>query len=110
VQDNEAYDFVVEMDGEFFRFQAKTAYESKNEGTFRFETRSTRVKNQGYEREGYDGKIDYFAVYHPETDGIYVVPIHEVPENQMAIRYEEAPPGYESGVNWYEDYLLDHFV
>ncbi|MHB9287015.1 group I intron-associated PD-(D/E)XK endonuclease [Halobacteriales archaeon Cl-PHB] len=110
MHDNEPYDFLVEAGtGRFYRIQAKTAYEAPNEGAVRFETRSTRVKTDGYEREGYVDSIDCFAVYNPITDDVYVVPVEEAPPNQMTIRYEAPPSGYEDRVNWHEDYALDSF-
>jgi hypothetical protein len=59
--DNEPYDLVAEIGGEFYRFQVKTAYDGKRDGAVVFRTRSVRTKSEGYEREGYEGKIDYFA-------------------------------------------------
>lgn len=41
--DNAPYDFVIEIANGFHRIQAKTAYNGKNPGTAKFETRSNRV-------------------------------------------------------------------
>lgn len=108
--DNEPYDFVIEIDGGFHRVQAKTAFEATTNGAVRFRTRSVRTKRSGYEREGYDGKIDLFAVYTPIRDETYLVPIEDVGETQMTIRYVPAENGNTKHVNWYEDYLLDEVI
>jgi hypothetical protein len=105
--DNTPYDFVIEVDGEFLRIQAKTAYDGQNGGTVRFETRSTRVKNHGYERGSYDGEIAYFAVYNPVNGDIYLVSIENTPKGSMVIRYEEPANGNWTNVNWHADYRLD---
>lgn len=48
----EPYDLVVEIDGAFHRVQCKTDYRDAP-GRITFETRSTRVKSTGYERDTY---------------------------------------------------------
>ena len=105
--DNESYDFVLESEDEFYRIQAKTAYDGDNNGAVRFETRSTQVKSHGYCRTDYSGKIDYFAVYNPANWDIYLVPINEATENSMTIRYEPPANGSWTNVNWHEEYKID---
>lgn len=105
--DNEPYDLAIEIDGTFHRIQAKTAFEATTDGAVRFRTRSVRTKGSGYEREGYEGKIDLFAVFAPTREEIYLIPIEDVGETQMTIRYAAAGNGNTKRVNWYEDYLLD---
>lgn len=105
--DNTPYDFVLETDEEFYRIQSKTAYDGENKGAVRFETRSTRIKRQGYERESYKNKIEYFAVYNPENGDIYIISIHEATEHSMTIRYEPPANGSWKNINWHEDYQLD---
>ena len=104
--DNLSYDFVIEVDAELLRIQCKTAF-SNDEGKVRFETRSTRVKSHGYEREGYNEKIDYFAVYNPIIGESYLVPLGDAPETGMEIRYQKTKNGQTARVNWHEDYLID---
>jgi len=84
----------------------KTAY-PVTEGTVRFEARSTRVKSDGYEREGYAGKIDYFVVYSPPTDVVYVVHVDEAGSSGMRLRYVAAENNQRARVNWHEEYRLD---
>jgi hypothetical protein len=103
--DNEPYDFVVELNGLFSRIQAKTAYQQSS-GTVQFETLSTRVRSDGYERDGYEGDIDYFAVYNPVLDESYLVDIDEAATGKMEIRYEEPKNNKRRGINWHEDFLL----
>jgi hypothetical protein len=105
--DNAPYDFVVEIEDEFYRMQAKTAYDGENNGAVRFEARSTRVKNHGYERESYTGKIEYFAVYNPINEDVYLVSIHEATTSSMTIRYKPPANGNWKNINWHENYRLD---
>lgn len=104
--DNERYDFVADVGGQFLRIQAKTAYRGTNEGAVRFQTHSTRVKSDGDERETYDN-LEYFAVYDPFNDEAYPIPVKEAGSDTMAIRVEPAANGNTRNVNWHEDYQLE---
>ena len=108
--DNEPYDIVVEVDGSFHRIQVKTAFEATTSGAVRFRTRSTRTKSSGYEREGYEGTVDFFAVYAPTCDETYLVPIGETGKTQMTIRYEPPKNGDIEDTNWHEDFLIDEVL
>jgi hypothetical protein len=105
--DNEPYDLVAEAGGEFHRLQVKTAYESKHDGAVVFRTRSVRTKSEGYEREGYEGEVDYFAVFNVGEEEIYLVPIEDAGATTTTIRYEPAANNNQANVNWHEEYRLD---
>lgn len=105
--DNEPYDFAIDIGGQFYRLQAKTAYESTREGAVTFDTQSTRVKSDGYERGSYDGVIEFFAVYNPILDESYLVSIDDAPGAKMTIRYETSVNGQDSRINWRDEFLLD---
>jgi hypothetical protein len=105
--DNEPYDLVVETDGRFHRLQVKTAYDSKRDGAVTFRTRSVRTKSEGYEREGYDGEVDYFAVLNVKKEEVYLVPIEDAGSTTTTIRYERAANNKRTNVNWHAEYRLD---
>lgn len=105
--DNEPYDFVIEFADSTYKIQAKTAYRH-SDGTVRFETVSTRARSEGYERDGYEGLIDYFAVYNPVLDEIYLVGIDEASSGKMEIRFREPANNQQAGINWHTDFVLDH--
>ena len=100
------YDLVVEVGGQFHRIQCKTAYR-KSEGTVAFETVVTRRRGDGYEREGYDGRAEYFAVYDPVNDNRYLIPVSDAANGTMEIRFREPKTGQRAGINWAEEYLLE---
>ncbi|WP_324665139.1 group I intron-associated PD-(D/E)XK endonuclease [Haloarcula sediminis] len=104
--DNQPYDFVIELGSELYKIQAKTAYEGQNDGTIRFETRTTRVKSAGYEREGYADAIDFFAVFDPITESCYLVDVEAANSNTMTLRYESAKKDSDR-INWTADFTLD---
>ncbi|OYR59393.1 hypothetical protein DJ70_00495 [Halorubrum halodurans] len=105
--DNEPYDLATEIDGAFHRVQAKTAFEATTNGAVRFRTRSVRTKRSGYEREGYEGKVDLFAAYAPTREKVYLIPIEDVGGTRMTIRYAPAGNGNTKRINRHEDYRLD---
>ena len=108
--DNEPYDIVIEVEGKFHRIQIKTAFEATTNGAVRFRTRSTRTKSSGYEREGYEGYVDLFAVYAPVCDETYLIPIEHAGDTQMTIRYEQSKNNNVKNINWHEDYLFDEVL
>lgn len=103
--DNEPYDFVIEVDDSFLKIQAKTGYQHGS-GKIRFETASTRVRSDGYERDGYEGEIDFFAVFNPILEETYLVHVDEAATGKMEIRYEPPKNNQRKGVNWHEDFLI----
>jgi len=105
--DNEPYDLVAEIDGRFYRLQVKTAFDGKRDGAVEFRTRSVRTKSEGYEREGYDGEIDYFAALNVPIGEIYLVPIEDAGSTATTIRYESAANNNRANVNWHTEYRLD---
>lgn len=72
-----------------------------------FRTRSVRTKSEGYERAGYDGKIDYFAVLNVRTEDVYLVPIEDAGAAATTIRYEPAANNNRTNINWHEEYRID---
>jgi hypothetical protein len=108
--DNEPYDFVVEIEGSFYKIQAKTAYPDADDETVYFETVSTRSRSDGYVRSGYDGAIDLFAVYNPVLNEHYLVPIEDAADGKMQIRYVEPKNNQQKGINWHEEYLIDQIL
>lgn len=103
--DNEPYDLVAEVGDEFYRVQCKTAYGGPD--TVEFETVSTRARSDGYQRQGYQGAADLFAVYNPTADHIYLVPVEEAATGKMEIRLTEPGNNQSAGINWYEEHLLE---
>lgn len=84
------YDLVIEDgDGQFWRVQCKTAWTDKRTGTLRFNTSSSGGAAQTG-KHGYQGQIDYFGVYAPETGHCFLIPISAV-ENKSDMRLRLTP-------------------
>jgi hypothetical protein len=106
--DNERYDIVVEISGEFYKIQIKTGrFEN---GRVQFETRSTGVHTRTVEKEGYDKQqIDAFEVHSPLTGDTYIVPIEEAPRTSMSLRID-APEKSSPTVNWADEFGIDAWI
>ena len=105
--DSEPYDIVIRVSDEFYRIQIKTAYDGKGDGPVEFRTRGVRTERDGYEREGYEGAIDYFAALNVSEEEVYLVPTPDAGATTVTIRYEPAANNNRAKVNWHTEYRLD---
>jgi len=104
--DSDRYDLLVDDGGYLFRVQCKTG--SWVNGTVRFRLYSSTVVESGRVDADYTAEeVDAFAVYAPETDDAYWVPISETGDGEMRLRVEDPEPkAPRSRVNWAHEYLL----
>lgn len=102
--DNQRYDMVLDRGGVFVRIQCKTG--RIRNGTLIFPCRSVAgglKKN----RRDYRGQIEFFAVYCPDNENVYLVPVSEMPTSNGHLRV--APLGIQTPkttIKWANDYLL----
>jgi PD-(D/E)XK endonuclease len=82
--ENTRYDLVIDNGENLSRVQCKTG--RLRQGAIRFATCSSygHHVNPQTARRHYAGEIDYFAVYCPETAGVYLIPIVDVPAKTNA--------------------------
>jgi hypothetical protein len=89
--ENTRCDLIIDDGRELSRVQCKTG--RLRLGAIRFAVCSCygHHRNPGQSRRTYEGQIEFFAVYCPETKGVYLVPIEDVPlKSQAALRVEPA--------------------
>jgi hypothetical protein len=100
------YDLVIEdADGRFWRVQCKTAWMATNtDGALKFSGCSTGGKG-GWKKRQYQGDVDYFAVYSPDTDKVYLVPAQGI-GNECSLRLTPSKNKQEKNVKWAADYEL----
>jgi hypothetical protein len=101
---NHRYDFVLDLDGEYVRVQCKTG--RLRNGAVEFAAQSIRVNSRQAVRRHYRGQIDVFAVYCPDTDRVYVVPIDEATVTQGTLRIDPPANGQTKRIRWAADYEL----
>jgi hypothetical protein len=77
---------------------------------FLFATTSLRSRSTNgrvtYSRAGYQGQVDYFAVYSHELRKVYLLPINEVSPTQMHLRLAPSKNKQERGIHWAADYEI----
>jgi hypothetical protein len=89
--ENTRCDLILDDGVRLARVQCKTG--RLRLGSIRFAVCSCygHHRNPGESRRTYLGQIEFFAVYCPETRGVYLVPIEDVPlTSQAALRVEPA--------------------
>ena len=100
----ERYDLMLEdADGDIVRAQVKTG--RLRNGAIVFSTASVNYKG---ERKSYDGQVDVFLIYSPDTREVYCVPCYMASKASMYLRvtqskYKTSP---KSTIKWAEDYIL----
>lgn len=110
--DSSRYDLVIEeAEGRFLRVQVKTAWvEGGNQGYIKFATASLRSRSMNghvaYSRAGYQGQVDYFAVYSHELRKVYLLPVDEVSQTCMHLRLAPSKNQQERGIHWAADYEI----
>ena len=86
--ENTRADFVIDDGTRLARVQCKTG--RLRNGVVHFKTCSSYAhhSNPASVAQDYIGQVDYFAVYCPETSGIYLLPIDEARNGQrLRIKY-----------------------
>lgn len=101
---NQRYDLVLESEGSFFKVQCKTG--RLRDGVIRFSAQSVQSNTVGTRVKHYAGEVDLFAVYCPDNDCVYVIPVDEVPTTGMYLRVEKPRNRQRKRVRWAEDYAL----
>jgi len=124
VEEHRSFGFFVQEEAHLVRIQVKTGRITKDKSCIEFNTGSISAGKRGNVKKGYLGKAEYFAIYVPDTGGMYKVPVDKAPQRKdMTLRFKEAGVirsngrqswhvSYEEAVrsgvkyNWAEDYEL----
>lgn len=102
--DNERYDVIVTAPhGELFRVQIKTGW--LNDGVIEFHGKSQHTNSGGNTYTTYDGDVEYFIVFVPELESLYLVGEQEF-QTSMRLRVEEPDQIHET-INWAAEYEFD---
>jgi len=101
---NQRYDLVLVSEGKFLKVQCKTG--RLREGSIRFRAISVQSNMNGTSWRGYAGEVDLFAVYCPESTGVYLIPADEVAPNVNYLRVDPTRNNQAKGIRWARDYEL----
>ncbi len=83
--ENQRYDMVVDCGDRLLKVQCKTGRLYK--GSLAFSTCSTCYRSGGdYKKKTYYGDVDIFAVYSPDLDKVYLIPVNECATTETRLR------------------------
>jgi len=94
-------DLVFEDEQGFHRTQVKTSRLREDAIWFRTCSFTNKVSRD------YRGEVDIIAIYSPELDQVFLVPIEEAPARGGHLRLAPTRNGQSKGVRWARDYLLE---
>jgi hypothetical protein len=102
------YDLVIEEDGKFARVQCKTGRLFRGAVCFRPHRLRAAKRETGWERRvtSYRGEVDFFGVYCPENEQVYLVPIEDAGERICTLRITPAKNGQQKKIRWASEYLV----
>jgi hypothetical protein len=102
-----AYDLIVDTGKRLLKVQAKTAW--IRAGCMNYHSRR-RVGGSYNDRRAYeDGEIDYFAVYCPQTNSLFVIPAEGHGKAGM-LRIEPTKNNQKKMVKWAKDFSWDKHI
>jgi hypothetical protein len=98
------FDLIFEVGTRLLRVQCKSA--GRRGDVIVVATRTSRLTPRGYVRTMYDAsEVDAIAVYCPETDGCYYLPIEEVRGRwEVRLRLARARNNQEFAISYAADY------
>ncbi|MBV9410836.1 MAG: hypothetical protein JO148_04530 [Acidimicrobiia bacterium] len=94
-------DLVFEDADGFHRAQVKTSLLRKDVIWFRACSFTNKIHRD------YRGEVDVIAVYSPELDEVFLVPVEEAPARGGHLRLTPTRNGQSKGVRWAKDYRLE---
>jgi hypothetical protein len=89
--ENTRYDLALELGSQLVRVQCKTGRLRNGAVLFAACSCYGHHRNPQTARRDYVGQVDYFAVYCPQTSGVYLTPIRDLP-NRVSAALRVTPP------------------
>jgi len=83
--ENRRYDIVMDWHGTFYRVQCKTGMLLKDRGVIQFACCSCG-NGRNPVRKHYQGQIEFFGVYCPQTEDVFLVPVEDAAKTYTVIR------------------------
>src|SRR5438128_9714804 len=103
------YDLMVDTGKRALRIQVKTGWYQK--GCINFRGMRRVREALPYKARAYDeDEVDYFAVYYPPDDSIYVVPRVVCGKGAGCLRLEPVLNGQQKLIRWASDYTWEKHI
>jgi PD-(D/E)XK endonuclease len=100
------YDLLIDVYDKFNRVQCKTG--RLKDGTVQFKCVSVHKTEIGYENRAYCGDADFFGVFCPENEKVYVVPVSDLAV-LATLRIEPPKNGQKSGIWWAKSFEIERY-
>jgi len=100
------YDLAFDQDGVLRRVQCKTGHLVANGGAISFHVSNAQGHYSNRRRASYHGDADFFGIYCPGVEGVFLVPIEEVGRSTARLRLAPATNGQGSGIRMAETYRI----
>jgi hypothetical protein len=103
------YDLAIDSGGQLVRIQCKTGRYDEKRGIVLFNTSITyhaRKENGTHVVRGYVGEIDYFGVYCPQLNTLYLLPVEDSAKTCTGLRVTASRNGQMKGVLLAKNYEL----
>ena len=103
------YDLMVDTGKRALRIQVKTGWYQK--GCIKFRCMRRVREALPYKARAYDeDEVDYFAVYYPPNNSIYVVPRAVCGKGAGCLRLEPVLNGQQKLIRWARDYTWEKHI
>ena len=105
--ENTRYDLVIDNGLSLKRVQCKSGRLRLGSIVFRTCSSYAHHANPKILRRHYRGQVDFFGVYCPETQGVYLIPIEHLPNQaQAALRWLPPRNRQRRRIRWAADYEI----
>ncbi len=104
--DNQPYDLIIDINGGLKKVQIKTGRLRNGVVIFNAITSVNTLIDKRRIVRNYIGKIDYFAIYCPDTTECYLVPISECTNSQGTLRVIDTKNCQKKKIKWAKNYIL----
>ena len=107
--DNQRYDLLIDTGEGFLRVQCKTGRLRDGIVIFNACSSSYHHPSRGtkeFYNHVYRDQADVFAVYCPQTEDVYLVPVEDVGVSKGSIRVDPPANHQAKGIRWAKDHLV----
>lgn len=107
--DCERYDFVVDINGKFYKIQSKTSRSDDNGASFDFNCSSCNRKDGKIVHHSYTKEeIDFFVTSY--NNQVYLIPVEDCGNRNKKMRLLPTKNNQTKGVTWAKNYILEENV
>lgn len=105
--EHSTFDFFVHHESYLVRIQVKTGRLTPDGNGVDFNTANVQLKGGKPVRRDYVGDAEYFGVYCPELDKVYMVPVSQAPRSgHMILRLTQPKSAQKGGYHFAKDYEI----